>query len=93
MPEAPRTIKGDAAGEIAPPADGRWTEVIREAYADRVEAVLTRHIEGFKASILVRRAYSPPISKPSTSILSAATPTAAFAASTSSSSGVPSRAR
>ena len=38
LPEAPRTIKGDAAGEIATPADGRWTEAIREAYADRVES-------------------------------------------------------
>ncbi len=26
LPEAPRIIKGDAAGEIAAPADGRWTE-------------------------------------------------------------------
>ncbi|MCW6509965.1 phytoene desaturase family protein [Lichenifustis flavocetrariae] len=59
LPEAPREIKGDAAGEIAPPADGRWTGAIREAYADRVEAVLARHIDGFKESILGRRAYSP----------------------------------
>src|SRR6202161_2577652 len=37
MPEAPRFVKGDAAGEIAAPADGRWTEAMREAFADRVE--------------------------------------------------------
>ena len=37
LPEAPRLIKGDAAGQIAPPKDGGWTEAIREAYADRVE--------------------------------------------------------
>ncbi len=30
MPEAPRLVKGDAAGEIAAPADGRWTEAMRE---------------------------------------------------------------
>ncbi len=59
LPEAPRVIKGDAAGEIAVPADGRWTDAIRDAYADRVEAILARHIEGFRDSIIARRAYSP----------------------------------
>ena len=59
MPEAPRHIKGDAAGEIAPPPDGRWTEAIRERYADRIEAILAAHIEGFRESIIARRAYSP----------------------------------
>lgn len=59
LPEAPRRIKGDAAGEIEPPSDGRWTEAIREAYADRVEAILARHIEGFRESVVARRAYSP----------------------------------
>ena len=59
LPEAPRFIKGDAAGEIAAPSDGRWTEAVRERYADRIEAVLSSHIDGFKASIIARRAYSP----------------------------------
>jgi phytoene dehydrogenase-like protein len=59
LPEAPRTIKGDAAGEIEVPADGRWTEALRERYADRVEAILARHIEGFREIVLARRAYSP----------------------------------
>ena len=59
LPEAPRTIKSDAAGTIAAPTDGRWTEAVREAYADRVEAVLSRHIEGFRDTVLARRAYSP----------------------------------
>lgn len=59
LPEAPRLIKGDAAGEIAAPADGRWTEAVREAYADRVEAILCRHIPGFKSLILGRRCHSP----------------------------------
>ena len=59
LPEAPRSIKADAAGLIAPPADGRWTEAIREVYADRVEAILARHVEDFAGSVIARRAYSP----------------------------------
>ena len=59
LPEAPRHIKGDAAGKLAAPADGRWTDALREAYADRVEAILASHIDGFKDSVIARRAYSP----------------------------------
>lgn len=59
LPEAPRHVKGDAAGEIAPPPDGRWTAELRERYADRVEAILAGHIEGFRDSVLGRRCYSP----------------------------------
>ena len=59
LPECPRHIKGDAAGEIAAPADGRWTDTIREAYADRIEATLCRHIPDFKSLVLARRCYSP----------------------------------
>jgi phytoene dehydrogenase-like protein len=59
LPEAPRFIKGDAAGEIAAPADGRWSEEIRERYADRVEALLARRIAGFKDLVIARKAYSP----------------------------------
>ncbi|MDR3497196.1 MAG: NAD(P)/FAD-dependent oxidoreductase, partial [Ancalomicrobiaceae bacterium] len=59
LPEAPRLIKGDAAGTIAVPADGAWTDDVREAYADRVEALIARHIDGFAASVIARRAYSP----------------------------------
>ncbi len=59
LPEAPRVIKGDAAGEIATPPDGRWTEAVREAYADRIEALLCRHIPDFKSLVLARRSYSP----------------------------------
>ena len=59
LPEAPRLIKGDAAGQITPPEGGGWTEAIREAYADRVEATLSQHTHGFRDSILARRAYSP----------------------------------
>ncbi len=59
LPEAPRFLKGDAAGEIETPADGRWTEAVRERYADRIEALLARHIENFAEIKLARRAYSP----------------------------------
>jgi phytoene dehydrogenase-like protein len=59
LPEAPRHVKGDAAGRLEPPADGAWTETLREAYADRAEAILGRHIDGLKESIIARRAYSP----------------------------------
>ncbi len=59
LPEAPRRIKGDAAGEIAAPAGGLWTEAVREAYADRVEAILCRHIPDFRSLVLARRCHSP----------------------------------
>jgi len=59
MPETPRIVKGDAAGEIQIPVDGRWTEALREAYADRIEKRLAAHIENFTAIKLARRAFSP----------------------------------
>lgn len=57
--EVPSFVKGDSAGKINVPAVGQWTEVLREAYADRVEAILAKHISGFKSSIIKRRCYSP----------------------------------
>ncbi|QDC01617.1 NAD(P)/FAD-dependent oxidoreductase [Mesorhizobium sp. 8] len=57
VPDAPRAIKGDAAGTI--PTQGTWDEPIREAFADRIEAILANHIEGFRETVLARRAYSP----------------------------------
>ena len=59
LPEAPRLIKGDAAGEIATRPDGLWSIDIREQFADRVEALLARHIEGFKDLVIARKSYSP----------------------------------
>ncbi len=56
IPDAPRVIKGDAAGQI----DGHtWDEPTREAFADRIEGILRRHIKDFDAIKLARRAYSP----------------------------------
>lgn len=59
LPDTLRFIKGDAAGEIECPADGRWAEVLREAFADCVEAMLRHHIENFDEAVLSRRCYSP----------------------------------
>jgi phytoene dehydrogenase-like protein len=59
LPEAPRFIKGDAAGEIGVPADGKWTEAVREKYADRIETILASHIDGFRENVIARKAYSP----------------------------------
>lgn len=59
LPEAPRHIKGDAAGKLAEPPGGQWTAELREAYADRVEDILASHIDGFRGTVLGRRAYSP----------------------------------
>lgn len=58
IPDAPRRIKGDAAGEIDA-GDGTWTEVQREAFADRIETILRAHIRNFDRIRLGRRAYSP----------------------------------
>lgn len=55
IPDAPRLIKGDAAGEIG----GHDWDAVREAFADRLEAILARHIKDFAAIKLARRAYSP----------------------------------
>jgi len=59
LPEAPRVVKGDAGNSISTPADGQWTDELREAYAERVEAILCRHIPDFKSLVLARRSYSP----------------------------------
>jgi phytoene dehydrogenase-like protein len=59
LPEAPRHLKGDAAGTIAVPADGRWTAELRERFADRVEAILRSHIANFDAIVRARVCYSP----------------------------------
>jgi phytoene dehydrogenase-like protein len=59
LPETPRYIKGDAAAELPIPADGRWTEELRERFADRVERILESHIHGWSENVLARRAYAP----------------------------------
>ncbi|SMC47180.1 NAD(P)/FAD-dependent oxidoreductase [Rhizobium sp. RU36D] len=59
LPDTPRHIKGDAGGTLDCPADGKWTESLREAFADRIEAILADHIEGFADTVIARKAYSP----------------------------------
>ncbi len=58
LQELPARPRGDAAGSIDV-GDGSWTESLRERYADRIHARLSRQIEGFDASVLARVALSP----------------------------------
>ncbi|NNE51311.1 MAG: NAD(P)/FAD-dependent oxidoreductase [Sulfitobacter sp.] len=57
IPDAPGVIKGDAAKEIETVPE--WTDEMREAYADRIEAILAKHIRNWDKIKLGRRAYSP----------------------------------
>ena len=57
IPDAPRVVKGDAGGTI--PTNGVWDDALREAFADRIEAILARHIKDFDQIKLARRAFSP----------------------------------
>ena len=41
------------------PPDGRWSDEVRERFADRVEAILASHIDGLRDSVIARRVYSP----------------------------------
>jgi phytoene dehydrogenase-like protein len=50
-------LKGDAAGEIM--TDGVWTDNVRERFADRIQALIAGHADGFAESIIARRVYSP----------------------------------
>ena len=59
LPECPREPVGDAAGEIDVPAGGRWTEALRETYADRVIERIARHVPNLQSSILGRAVLSP----------------------------------
>ena len=59
LQELPSRIRGDAAGEIAPPPGGRWTPDVRERYADRVVERLCRQIPNLRRSILGRKVLSP----------------------------------
>lgn len=57
--ELPSRIRGDAAGKIPVPADGSWTEAVREAYADQIIDRIARHMPGLKQNILARAVLSP----------------------------------
>jgi len=59
LPECPRRILGDAAGSIDIPADGCWTEAVREAYADRIVARLALQMPNLASATVARRVLSP----------------------------------
>jgi phytoene dehydrogenase-like protein len=59
MQEMPSRLRGDAAGEIDVPADGRWTDAVREQVADRVQRRLETVMPGLSGKIVGRRAFSP----------------------------------
>jgi phytoene dehydrogenase-like protein len=58
LQELPSRVKGDAAGELDT-GDGSWTEELREAYADRIQARLAQHVGNLDSALLARVAMSP----------------------------------
>lgn len=58
LQELPWHVKGDAAGELDV-GNGRWDESLRERYADRIQARITRHVPNLESSILRRVVLSP----------------------------------
>ena len=59
LPECPREVRGDAAGQIAAPVDGAWTEAVREAYADRIVARMCAQMPNLARAIVGRKVISP----------------------------------
>jgi phytoene dehydrogenase-like protein len=58
LQELPWRVRGDAAGELDV-GDGTWTETLRERYADRIQARLTRQIPNLESAIVKRVVLSP----------------------------------
>jgi len=58
LQEVPSRPRGDAAGELDV-GDGTWTEALREAYADRIQARLARQLTNLDAALLRRVVLSP----------------------------------
>ena len=50
LPEAPRHHQGRCGRRDRHAGRRPWTEALREAYADRVEAILASHIDGFRTA-------------------------------------------
>lgn len=61
LQELPRDgqLKGDAAGVIPVPSDGRWTAEVRDAYAGRIIDRLCAMIPNLRGSIIGRHVVSP----------------------------------
>ena len=57
--ELPRTVRGDAAGEIPVPPEGRWNDAVRDAFAQRVIKQLGHYIENLDAATLAISSLSP----------------------------------
>jgi phytoene dehydrogenase-like protein len=58
LQEVPSRPRGDAAGELDV-ADGTWTQELREAYADRIQARLARQLTNLDSALLRRVVLSP----------------------------------
>jgi phytoene dehydrogenase-like protein len=58
LQELPTHPLGDAKGEIEV-GTGAWTSELRERYADRIQALLERHIPNLRSSLLRRVVLSP----------------------------------
>jgi phytoene dehydrogenase-like protein len=58
LQELPWHVKGDAAGELDV-GNGTWGESLRERYADRIQARISRHVPNLESSILRRVVLSP----------------------------------
>ncbi|GHO79493.1 FAD-dependent oxidoreductase [Ktedonobacter sp. SOSP1-85] len=58
LQELPTHPQGDANNEVDV-GNGAWTEDLRERYADRIQAVLERHIANLRSSLLRRVVLSP----------------------------------
>jgi phytoene dehydrogenase-like protein len=58
LQELPWHVRGDAAGELDVGA-GKWTESLRERYADRIQARLALHIANLDSAVLKRVVLSP----------------------------------
>jgi len=59
LQELPSRIVGDSLGEIDIPANGEWTEKVREQYADRIIDRLALVIANLKSSMIARTVLSP----------------------------------
>src|SRR5206468_3935229 len=58
LQELPWRVKGDAAGELDV-GEGVWSERLRERYANRIQALLAKHIPNLESSVLDRVVLSP----------------------------------
>jgi phytoene dehydrogenase-like protein len=59
LQELPSRVRGDAAEKISCPADGGWTDDLRERYADRIVERLCSQIPNLRRSIVGRAVVSP----------------------------------